>query len=134
MPRTYYISRRKLATLKRSAERADIHELCYLVFGRGARIMRLIRVPNRAEDSVMHHVFAARDVCKVRLRESLKQYSLLGYLHTHILSDAYPSQGDVEGYPNGTLIFIYADHCNELRAFRTADESRGYIEKCVRII
>ena len=109
MPTRYYLTVKEFDRLKAAAGKADIHELCYLVFGRGGRIERIIEVPNRAEDTVMQHVIGRADYERARRRKSLAHLKCLGFLHTHPVSPAVPSDGDIEGYPNGTLIFIYSD-------------------------
>ena len=120
--------------LRLAAARADIHEICYLVLGYGSHIKKLVRVPNRANDTVMHHEFSSNDCARVRSRRAFRKLKCLGFLHTHVVSDAYPSQGDIKGYAPGTLIFIYSDPTNQIRAFRILDRGRGYIEKAVQVL
>ena len=57
---------------------------------------------------------------------------LLGILHSHPLSHAVPGPGDLDGYQSGSLIFIYSDIYDELRAFRLRDGQP--VEHAVRII
>ena len=133
MPNQYFISRSAFKTLQRAAHAAGIHEICYVVFGSGSRVSQLVRVPNRADES-LHHVIDADDVEKVRCCRSARRYKLLGLLHTHPLSDALPGEGDIRGYSVGSLVFIYSDDSKKLRAFRMTGKGVGYIERPVHIV
>ena len=133
MPSTYHLPRTLLRRLQRESHKADIHELCYLLFGRGARISKMIKIPNRADDTVLKHVIMSRDVERVRSLASVRHLSQLGYLHTHPVSQARPSQADVKGYAPGTLIFIYADCFRDLRAFRIRIDGRRFVEKMIEL-
>ena len=131
MPTKYYLTVKEFDHLKTAAREADIHELCYLVFGRGGHIERVIQVPNRAEDTVLNHVISRDDYERARGRKSVAHLKCLGFLHTHPISPAVPSDGDIDGYPNCTLIFIYSDTDEEIRAFRLISARPGYTEKTV---
>ncbi len=133
MPNTYYIPKRQFEKLRKRAEIAEIHEVCFVVFGRGSRIVRLVEVPNRASDTVFHHVIMEADFQRVRKRRSLMHLKCLGFLHTHAVAEAIPSRGDIVGYAKGTLMFIYSDS-DRLRAYRLDDSRRGYIEKQVVVV
>ena len=134
MPNTYYIPRSAFEKVRRSAVAADIHEVCFLFLGRGSRIKKVVQVPNRAEDTVLHHVFGTRDFDRVSVRPSLKDLCFLGFLHNHIIIAAAPSPGDIRGYPIGTLMFIYSDCHDQLRAFRLCGGRAKYKEKSVVIV
>ena len=123
-----------LSRIEKAANKADIHEICYLMFGRGSRVYRALRIPNRAPDTVMHCVINNQDVAMARLRRSARDFHLLGYLHTHILSRAVPSEGDIKGWSAGTLLFIYSELHKEFRAFRVVDKRPGYIEKRIILV
>lgn len=131
MARPFIFSRNQYYRIKRAAAEAVIHELCYLVFGRERQVVRVIRVPNRASDTVMHHVFGSEDFDRVQSWPSLKKLSFLGFLHTHILSDAVPSLGDIAGYPQKTVIFIYSADTESLRSFEIVGGKIGYIERAI---
>lgn len=134
MPNRYFVPRSVLTGIEKAAREADIHEICCLLFGRGSRVWRAVRIPNRAPDTVMHCVIQAEDVAKARLRRSVRGLQLVGYLHTHILSRAVPSKGDVRGWRVGTLLWIYSDLYRELRVFRIAGKRPGYVEKtCILV-
>lgn len=134
MPNTYYFPKSAFRRIKGSARLADLHELCYVVLGRGGRVSKVVRIPNRAKDTTMRHLVADRDVQRVRRRESVSGLSVLGFLHTHPASTAEPGPGDLAGYADATLLFIYADVYEELRAFRVTSHSPGYVEKAVRLV
>jgi len=91
-------------------------------------------IPNRAEDTVLTHVIGSRDVHRVRKDRSVRGLWLLGFLHTHPVSVALPSAGDLAGYAPDTLIFIYSECHEELRAFRVARKPGKFIEKKVDIV
>lgn len=131
--RVYLLGRRSFIRLTRAAERADIHELCYLAFGRGKRILRLQRVPNRASDTVMRHAFGTGDFDRARRLAKEEGLTFIGYLHTHILSDAKPSVADLKGYPPGSLILIYSATTGALRSFRIRS-TRSFMEIPIRIV
>lgn len=133
MPNTYHFPSRSLVRLHRESHKSGIHELCYLLFGRGARIIKTVRVPNRAEDTVLNHVFGTADFERARSHDSVRTLSFLAYLHTHPCSPARPSPGDVRGYEPGTLIFIYADISCDLRAFRLRVGGKRYVEKPIKL-
>jgi len=130
----FTIERRQIVQLKRAAVRAGIREICYVVLGRGSKIGQLIRVPNRARDTVMRHQISPRDVRFARRRKNALNFPLLGLLHTHIISRAYPSAGDVAGYSQGAVLFIYSDHYDEFRAFRLVGDVKKVVEIPVEII
>ncbi len=134
MPNTYYIPKRQFDKLRKRAEIAEIHEVCFVVFGRGSQIVRLVEVPNRGSNTVMQHVIKEEDFQRVRRWKSLRHLQCLGLLHTHILSDAIPSRGDLEGYAKGNLMFIYSDDTDRLRAYRLDNSRRGYVEKQVVVV
>lgn len=131
--REYLLGRRSFGQLVRAAERADVHEVCYLAFGRGKRILTLQRVPNRAVDTVMHHVFGVEDFDKACRRARPRGLRFIGYLHTHILSDAVPSAGDLRGYRPGSLLLIYSTTTGALRSFRVRSR-RSFDEIPIRIV
>jgi len=133
MPNEYIIPRRILSHIAKDAEKADIHELCYIVFGKGSKIKKVIPIPNRADNTVLHHEIWNKDYSKILKRKSVNNLHCLGILHTHPISIAYPGKGDISGYKVGTLIFIYSDIHEELRAFRITNHHSGYIEKKVVI-
>lgn len=134
MPSAYFVPSSELRRIEKASRKTDIHEICYLLFGRGSHVYRALRIPNRAPDTVMHCVVYNRDVEMARLRRSVRDLHLLGYLHTHILSHAEPSGGDIRGWPTGTLLFIYSKVYRELRAFRWTHEHPGYVEKQIVIV
>ncbi len=129
MPRKYRFPRQAYVRVKRAAHRADVRELCYLLFGKGGTIDRVIQVPNRAVDDVCHHVFGTADFERVRLKMKKLGYKHIGYLHTHPVSEPVPGPGDVAGYAKGALVSIYADRTKELRLFRITKKGKGYVEK-----
>lgn len=131
MPSTYRIPRPLVSRLQRESWKAGINELCYLVFGKGATISRLVGVPNRADDPVLHHVFGSGDFERVRSRRSLNGLYFLGFLHTHPVPPVSPGKGDIEGYRKGTLIFIYSQVEHSLGAFRLLGGREGYLTKHV---
>ena len=131
MPNTYFVPRAVLRQIDKTARKADIHEICYVLFGRGSHVHRALRIPNRAPDTVMHTVIETRDVNRARSRASVRRLHVIGYLHTHILSRALPSRGDVRGWNVGTLLFIYSELYQEFRAFRLIHRRPGYVEKRV---
>jgi len=96
--------------------------------------MQVVRIPNRADDDVMHSEVDFRDVERTRRRLKILDLHFLGFLHTHPTSRAVPGKGDIRGNEVGSLMFIYADCYEELRAFRRVHESPGYVEKRVLII
>lgn len=134
MPKMYEFPRSALRRIQRDAARADIHEVCYLLFGRGRKIAHVVRVPNRATDTVCHSVIADEDYQRVRARRSLQGAQFLGLLHTHPIGDAEPGRGDVKGSKVGALLLVYSDISGELRAFRRVPTRKGYIEKEVLIV
>lgn len=134
MPNTYYFPKAEEQKIHRAAAAADIHEVCFLVFGHGGRVLRVVHVPNRARDTVMRHAFGERDIDCARCGPRVKALRLLGRLHSHILSRADPGRGDLEGYREGRLIFIYSEVYQELRAFRRVARASGWLEKRVVIV
>lgn len=117
------------------SEAADIHEICCAAFGRGSRIEELIRIPNRAEDTIMRHQISPNDVDRARRVHSVRHYCLLGLLHSHILSDAVPSDGDISGYATGSLMLIYSLDTGALRAYRVTHSGKhGYREKIIKVV
>lgn len=134
MPKTYYISRKDRNRIRASAVRADIHEVCFALFGRGGRIERVIKVPNRAEDTVLHSLILTRDIRRIRSELAGSKLQLLALLHSHPLSRSIPSRGDIQGNDRGSLIFIYSEIYDELRAFRITRNGRGYVEKGVVVV
>lgn len=134
MPNQYYFPRTLLRAVRRAARRADIHEICYLVLGRGATVQRLARIANRAQDTVMNHELDSKDVRRILARERREGgLHLLGYLHTHILSRAFPSKSDIAGYRDGTLMFIYSEVFDELRAYRLVPRGKGFLDRPILI-
>ena len=134
MPGTYRFPRTALRRIAKAAREADIHELCYVVLGRGARVERVLRVPNRAADTVLHHEIRVADFERVRRKQREAGLKCLGLLHTHPLSEAVPGPGDVSGYAAGTLLFIYGDCSEELRAYRLTGGGAVYVEKQIVLI
>jgi proteasome lid subunit RPN8/RPN11 len=134
MPNRYFFPRRFFERVRRAAIAAEIREVCFLVLGRGSHVSSLRRVPNRAEDTVLCHAIVASDVRRVASLCAKERLWLLGYLHNHPYSRAAPSKGDLEGYAPNTLLFIYSDIYNELRAFRTSKNRRRFVEKSVILI
>ncbi|MBN4058962.1 hypothetical protein JYU10_00665 [bacterium AH-315-J04] len=129
---TYDFPRSAMRRVMHASNVADIKEVCYLLFGRGRRIISVIRVPNRAEDQVLNHIFLEKDFNRVRNRSSLEGLNFLGYLHSHPISKAILSKGDIEGYPYGSLLFVYADIYKELRAYRTRQGRPRFHEQKIR--
>jgi len=134
MPNTYRFPRRAYRRLKDDARASGIMEVCYLLFGNGATIKRVIRVPNRAEDAVCTHVFGIKDFTSARGQMKKRGLHFIACLHTHPVSGAIPGTGDIAGYAVGVLIFIYSKAASELRAFRITKKGRGFTEKKVMIV
>jgi hypothetical protein len=129
MPKEYLFPRRSYIAIKKAAAQADLYELAYLVFGLGKEVKRVIRVPNRADKPICQVVFGGRDFDRLRVRSDLLSMHFLGFLHTHPISRAIPGEGDIKGFPIGSLLFIYSDIYEELRAFRLINYEPGYVEK-----
>lgn len=134
MPNRYFFPRRALRHIRTSARGADHAEICYVVLGRGARIRRALRIPNRAPDPRGRHIVTVRDYENVRQKASRWSLNCLGILHSHPVSDAFPGEGDIDGYDPGTLIFIYSVPDDALRAFRLKTAGKRYVEKSVILI
>ena len=134
MPNTYCFPLRAYRRLKDDAVAAGITEICYLLFGSGSTIKRVVRVPNRAEDTVCSHVFGAEDFARARRGARKHGLNFVACLHTHPVSEAMPGAGDVTGYALGALIFIYSKATGELRAFRITKKGRGFSQKKVIIV
>lgn len=124
--------RRERDKIQRAARRAEIFEVCFAVFGRGKRVARAVRLRNRSKSRLGHHAVHLEDIRRARARLRRPELVLLGILHSHPLSHAAPGSGDLEGYRSGSLIFIYSDIYDELRAFRLRDGQA--VEHGVRII
>ncbi|HNQ24868.1 MAG TPA: Mov34/MPN/PAD-1 family protein [Phycisphaerae bacterium] len=134
MPHTYRFPKKALARIARASRKADIHEVCYLVFGRGGRVRSVVRMRNHARDTVLHHAFGAAEWARVRRKQHARGLNCLGALHTHPIAPAVPGRGDLAGYPPGSLMFIYADCDRELRAYRLKRGGRGYVEKRIVLV
>lgn len=136
----YEFSPQQISLLKRASKRAGLREYCFLVYGRVAkaydtellRVERLVRVPNRAaRGEILHHVFGAADFERVKRKLRGTGLRFFGYLHQHIAWRAVPSEGDIKGYRSRTVIFIYSEIYDELRAFQIVKGNMGFMERGV---
>ncbi|MBI4494317.1 MAG: M67 family metallopeptidase [Chloroflexi bacterium] len=113
-----------------AAQRQDIfahalegrpNEVCGLLGGREGRVHKVYRTRNKANSPVRYEI-EPQDLIRCHLELEANDMELVGIYHSHVFSEAYPSNTDVRlaYYPDALylLVSLMDDGNPILRAFR----------------
>lgn len=87
------------------AERPN--EACGLLAGRGERVEQVFPARNRAQSPIRYEIDPA-DLIKIFHRIEDQDLELVGIVHSHVFTQAYPSQTDVRlaFYPDAIYFLV----------------------------
>lgn len=116
-----------LGKLRRYAVAAAPREICGIVIAEcrsfGIRIRDVKMLPNIAADPVVRFEIDAREVRAIV--NSLSPSQIWGLFHSHTLTDARPSQADLDALRKYGTIHVILSTRGEVRVFLGSGETQG---------
>ena len=74
---------------------SDPEEACGVLLGNQNRVLENIRVKNIHEEPLTRYTMDPNELLKLTLEAEKKDHDVLGFYHSHVYSQAYPSSTDI---------------------------------------